>query len=600
MKRMILVGLSLVLALGVVVTPAAATPTEDLTALADYFPNGTPVFFAFRTDDDFVDELDSLVDTLRDALPSGVLPPFSLRDALDEGMMEFGGADATFDNTVRTWLGDTVAVGIVSLDSAMTGMGGDPPMLIAIDITDRDAALDFIEQSYAMNGVDIDTEAAGDYTVVTPERPDNAFFAVGDDVALLSNEQDLLPLNSDFRSLADDAEFTDSVATLPASDYNMVLALDLQDMVSMSYQMMQMMMENEDVGPMGDIMTDLAPLYANYPRQTLGLTILDGNALTLDFVQGAIDYSALEGTVFEAGTVMIDAPAVDLAFARHIPADALFTIQGTSFGNALKYGIDAFALAAEMGMQQSITAQRYGGPDRDDDVPAFAEEMDANDFKAFIDLAFAGMTGLNLQEDVLPHLNGNAAIFGRVLPSEATNYTYDTALVFEVTDAEAMQAIVDQIIVALDRYEADYTAEGDLLVIPGVIRGFFPQRFQEDLDADPQFDFVISLTDDVFAIGSREAVEFAITNDGDALADDPAFIAAQAYVLDGSQQVGYVGFGAIGDLINDVMSQLPESRQDTTVGAVLMAFDAVSSASYSAKTVEDGSSVGRLVLTLAD
>ena len=585
------------LVLGAVVAPAAAVPAADLTTLADYFPADTAVYFSIRTDEGFIDELDTLVDTVRDSLPRGIVPPFTLRDALDEVMAEAFGEDATFDNTIRTWLGDTVAVGVLNLDEAMMGgMRDEPPMLIALDVTDRDAAEAFILQSYAANDVEVASEDKGDYTVLIPEVPSNAFFALGDDVLLLTPERDLLPTNSDFLSLADNSEFTDSVAALPASDYNAILALDLQDMVSQSYDMM--MSQSEMMGPSAEMLAALQPLYEDYPRQTLGLTILNDRSLTIDFSQSALDYAALSDTFLGNITPLLDAPPVDVAFAAHVPADAPFAIQGAGFGDSVTYFIDVFAAAMEIGMQQGMMMNQMDGGV--DNVPAMVQDMDANDIRAFIDLSFSGMTGLDLEEDVLPYLNGNAVAFGRALPSEATNMTVDGAMVFEVTDAEAMQGIMDQLVEALDRYEADYTNEGGVLVLPGVIRGFFPERFQEDLDAEPTFDFLIGLNDDVFVLGSREAVEFVLSGEGDSLADDPAYIEAQATFLEGSQQVGYVGFGPIRTLLEQVVAALDNGSRDQGVGAALMVLDAVSSASYSAHINPDGSSIGRMVLTLSE
>ena len=287
-----------------------------------------------------------------------------------------------------------------------------------------------------------------------------------------------------------------------------------------------------------------------------------------------------------------------MAFAAHVPADAPFAIQGGGFGDSVTYFIDVFAAAMEIGMQQGMMMNQMDGGV--DNVPAMVQDMDANDIRAFIDLSFSGMTGLDLEEDVLPYLNGNAVAFGRALPSEATNMTVDGAMVFEVTDAEAMQGIMDQLVEALDRYEADYTIEGGVLVLPGVIRGFFPERFQEDLDAEPTFDFLIGLNDDVFVLGSREAVEFVLSGEGDSLADDPAYIEAQATFLEGSQQVGYVGFGPIRTLLEQVVAALDNGSRDQGVGAALMVLDAVSSASYSAHINPDGSSIGRMVLTLSE
>jgi hypothetical protein len=598
MKRVLLVAICAALAFGVLVAPAAAVPVSDLTALASYFPADTPIFFALRTDDGFVDELDSVIDTLSEALPPGALPLLNLRDSLDDGMSQFG-EDATFDNTIRPWLGDTMAVGFTNVEDMMTGMRSEPSLLVAIAITDREVASNFVVQSYEMNETEVEIEEGRNYTLITPEVPSNAFFAVGDDVLLLSNERDLLPLNSDFRSLGNDDEFNATLALLPDTDYNIVAALNLQDFVSQSYATMQS--QAEMMGPSADLLTGLESLYKNYPRQVLGLTILNDTAMTVDLAQSAIDYSALEGSFLGSFEAMLNAPPVDTEFAAVIPADAPFALQGTGFGNSVVSAIDAFAYVAELGYQQQMMMERqYGSMD---DVPAMVENFDAKDMRVFIDLAFAGMTGLNLQDDVLPNLNGTFTIFGRVLPSEATLYTYDTALVFEVTDAAAMQAIMDQLVDALTRYEADFTYDDGVLVLPGIVRGFFPSSYQEDLAADPSFDLLIALNDDIFAIGTRPAVEYALNPDGAGLASTEAYAAAGTLALEGSQQVGYLSFDNLSTLVSDVIGTMGAAMRDADdmgAAAVVDVLDAFSSASYSARINDDGSSVVRFSLTVED
>lgn len=594
MKKTVLL-LVVVLALGATVVPTLATPPEELTSLADYFDADTPVFLSFRTDGAFIDELDALIERIRDGLPRGTVPPFSLREELDRSLTQPFGEDATFENTFGTWLGDTASVGILSLDGMMgRGMGGEEsPVLVAIDITDREAAEDFVEQVVDM-GMALERDTDGDWTTYLPEEDFvNTAIAIGDDVMFIGTSEDVLPLSGDIRSLANDETFAADIDRLPADDYSWVARLNLGDFLS------EMMSVVEAMGGMDDMppgFESFMAIYDNYPTQAMGFTVLDERSLTFDFAQAPLDFGAVfEGTPF-ADMMPTGYEPVDLSFAEHVPADAPLMIQGSNFGYSVDVSIETLAWLAEFGMQMNMKNGRM-----DDDVPAFVQNLDAGDIRAFIDLGFAGLTGLDLREEVLPLLNGNAAMFLRVLPAETINYTIDLGLAFEVTDAAGTQALYDALLNSLAEYEANFSEEGNTIVLPDVIRGFFPVDAQASLE-DPRLDFLIGLSDDVFAFGSRDAVDFAVNGGDGSLADDPAFQDAQQFFLPGAVSVAYVGFEPISDLLDSVGGMMGRSAQafgsDLEDAQLLLGL--FSSASITATMDEDFSTTARFVLTLSE
>lgn len=594
MKKTLLffIGLALVLTLGT--TVATATPVEALTELAGFFPAETAFFFSIRTDDAFIDELDELVGTLRETLPPGSIPPVTLRDALDRAISEQYGDDATFDNTIRSWLGDTAAFGVLSLDVVFDDdrrNDNELPVLFAIDITDREAAEAFFERVIAESGREGVTSERSGYTTYT-SKIDNAYWAIGDDVILLATTQDALNLSGDFISLTDNADFEMVTGLLPAESYHAALVINAGDAFATMFS--QALVELEEADEDVALLESLMPIYENYPTQAIGFTILDGTSLTMDFAQTPFDYSLLEGTMLGGVTDMVTVPeAIDTTFAQYIPEDVPFFIQGSNFGTSLDLMIEAIAIGMELGIQQEIAEGSF-----DEDVPAFVRNLDANDIRAFVDLGFAGFTGLNLRDDVLAHLNGNAAFYGRFLPSESLPMTFDAALVFEVTDADATQNIVDSLTNALDRYEVSYAAGDGIIELPQLIRGLFPVDMADAL-TDPQLDFLIGLSDTVFAMGTRPGVEFSLAPTSDNLADDDAYAAAQEHFLSGAQSVVYLNFDPLRQLVEmaGTMGGSSAAREAEQVGLVLSLFE---SASVTGFVNEDFSSVSRFVLTLAD
>ncbi len=611
MRRTLLMVL-LALVVGATVVPVAvASPLEDILALAQYFPAETPVLIGFRTDDAVIEELDALVARIAEGLPPGTVPPFSLEALLDAGIAEAFGSDATFENTIRPWLGDTAAVGVLSLEETFgMGMMGqsmgsgaalqtatDAPALIAVSVRDREAAEAFMKDLIPESGgMTVRRNNPAGFTVYIPRQTtDGMIIAIGDDVALITNQEDLPALTGDFQSLGDNPDFAATAALLPETLYNAVALLNVGDTFSQMFQTMldAGMMPAESM----DMFEMLMPIYENFPMQAVGLTLLDERSLTIDFAQTAFDYSML-GDALGGIVPPTSFEPVDLSFTENIPADAPFFIQGTQFGTLLDYALDAFGVAFEIGIQQATAM-----PGASAEIPPFVRNIDAAQFRAFVELAFAGFTGLNLTEDVIPYLNGNSAVFGRVLPAgeDEDNFTVDTAVVIEVTDAAAMQSIYDELLGSLEAYEAEFTEEDGVIVLPGLIRGFFPPEFPKATLEAPEYDFLIGLSDDVFAFGSRPAVEFALDAAGESIADDPNFVTAQQFLLPDAETIGYLNMDAVSELAQGMLAMFPDAAGSMgEAEQALMLLDLFDSASVSSVLNDDGSALSRLVVTLAE
>lgn len=156
MKKLLLLLLALLLSAPAVI----AAPTADLVALARYAPSDSLAFAAIRTDDAYLQTLDSLFTTVAAKLPSGIVPPgIALQPLLNLAAQQITGQD--FATGIRTWLGDTAALAVLSPnpDSRNFQLG----LLAAISITDRAAAEAFVTKLSALANL---TPAPGDgYTL---------------------------------------------------------------------------------------------------------------------------------------------------------------------------------------------------------------------------------------------------------------------------------------------------------------------------------------------------------------------------------------------------------------------------------------------------
>jgi hypothetical protein len=603
MKKLLFVLIVAGLAFGWVAAPAqAALPTSDLTTLASYFPAETPIVIASRIDPGFIAELDDLVERIGDALPPGTMPPVSLAAMLNAQIEEQYGGD--FDEIFGDWLGDTMMVGLVSMDVMMDdefSNDDEVPALAAFEITDRDGAEAFIELLAEIEGVEVKSETDGDFTVFSvggvPVQ-----IAINDEVLLASWQIEDLRLDGDFLALDDESTFTDTVAMLPADDYSMIGYFNLAD--AMGQMMGQMMGEmrgmpfgNMPMRGQADMVGLMSMLYGNIPASAVGLTILDGRSLTIDAAQASYNLSALEPLIGDIDFTL-DSTPLDLSFAAHIPANAPLVLHDANVGADLDTGLDVLSHLGAVGMQFAAQFE----PDAEQFMPLI-RRFDGPALREYFDLTFEVITGLSLNDDVFPVMEGNFAAYLRAYPSDATVFTGDAVILLEITDEDAAANLIDKTEVTLGEYEADYSRDGDVLTIPGVIRAFFPDDFPQSMLDTPELDFLVGMNGEIIAIGSRNGVTDSLDGSGDMLADDPAFIDAQQFFLEDATSLAYIGFDPIVTLIDDAAGAADAmNASERELAEMKMARETIdallSSAAITAQVNADGSMVSRASLTL--
>jgi hypothetical protein len=581
MKRLLIVIVALLLL--AVALPAAAVPVEAHGNLAGYFPDDTSFFMSARTDDAFIETLDGLLARVYDVFP--VPGAAFLGETLDEMTAQVK-PGATFAEYFRPWFGDFAAAGLLSFD--MSGeMMEEPTFLLAIQITDREAAEAYFNEVTTPRTYRQTVE--DEYTLYEARRADDPTFVFREDVILVSNDESAIAEGGVPEAPLSNLEAFDmALSRLPETDYNAVLYYDYAALLSGIFSnpdMMEMLMESGDEMMQAQMQMFMGMMDAVEPF-AIGFTILDERSLTMD---AALSTAGLTEAFAGANVpATMSLPPVDLAFARHIPAGTPLVIMGTEL--RLTYDVLLEALRGIAAMQT------------DEDSTAV---QDVELALWMVEFGIRGLTGLELREDILEWMGGTYALYVGLTPTAqdtrnmrdlVSELPVDFALAVEATDsagAAALRENLNRVLGALPDNPGDNITVS-IEQIGGVDAVVFTW---ETFNMPPKLEFVFAANDEVFVVGTRRYVEAAL-DPQNGLDTDPAFIEANQYLLPNTSAVYYLSGADLAPLA-DIAALAPGSDLD---GALFLEglFDLVSSGTISQSVDEDGVSIGRAVLTLAE
>ena len=574
-------SLTLVL-LVILILPAQARTATELGRLAAYYPADTVFYAAARTDAGLSETLDGLVARLGSFVPGALPPGINFSFLLNSVAAELG-AD-NFDS-LRSWLGDTVAVGLYINESVINEI--NPPLYITLPLTDSAAALAFITDALTNSGAieDYAVRTDGDFTLFESEFLGDTEIAIGPDVMFLAENLDLVPVFGVQASLADQSNYQSTLSQLPAESYNVVLYVD----AGMLQTQISSLLQDEDA-------LALPPELLNLSNtQAIGLTVLNGDSLVWDnavLLPAAADVEALGIAYPELGPLNAD-------FTARIPADAVLVSQGSDFGAGVQSALDSLRGVGDYIDANGGIVSFLGLPEGQlsADETAALNLINPRQIIPLINISFAGLTGLNLELDVLPVLSGDSASFVRLLPNTSLPglpVLPDLGVIFQTSDEAGAAGLVEQLQLASEAYNTGYSiaayGDGAALVMP-IISNALGQ-------AVPATDLLFGASGDMFALGTRPAVESALNTEG-GLSSTAAFMAAQAILLQDAQQLLYIDLAPLNALLGelDAQGQLPLPPRDLRDLRLLLSL--LESASIS--TVQtDTAAISRLVLTLAD
>ncbi|MCA9889919.1 MAG: hypothetical protein KC546_16175, partial [Anaerolineae bacterium] len=604
-------ALLLVIVLLVMAGAVQARDKATLTDLARYYGDDTLVYVGLRTDAGFADELMSLYERVRAFFPD-VFPEATSTDLLDMFAQEMAGT--SFEEGFGSWLGDTAAVGMTLDTEFLTEARGEvPPIVLTVQITDHDGAVAFVDAQ-------LDRDSSGElvgYSVVerdgfTVYLPDEAFdkatVAIGSDVMMISPSVSLMQLGEIESGLDSSAAFADTIAMLPENAYNVIAYMDSGEINRSSYYSAMFGMNfaaamdsgasvEEAVGDANEDMPGaLMSMLQVETTQAFGFTVLDGWALTVDIASRIGNTDVYE----EMGISIQPIAPLDTTFTSRIPADAILVAQGSDFGPTTQMGLDSLrqfgAFVDENGglLEMMAFPREY----MDQEELLMLESFSFSSMIGAINTGFSGLTGLNLERDVLPVLNGDFAAFVRVLPAEGSAMIPvlpDFGMYFQTDNDEGAAMIVESLHEASLAYGTDYSIEslgedGAALNLPVLVD-------QLGMGSMPALDLLFGAGNGVFSFGTRPAVEASMGVET-SLTDTAAYQAAQAYFLPDSSALFYIDLAPLSVQLKNLMDDgfVPD---DEAMQQVLTAFDLLESASGTVTSSDGASSLARFTLSLA-
>jgi hypothetical protein len=411
-----------------------------------------------------------------------------------------------------------------------------------------------------------------------------------EDVVLVSNDESAIAEGGVPEAPLSDLEaFGTALSRLPEPDYNAVLYYDYAALLSGMFSdpdMMEMLMESGDEMVQMQMQMLMGMVDALEPF-AIGLTILDERSLTMDAAISTAGLTeAFAGANLPAATMTL--PPVDLAFARHIPAETPLVIMGTELRASYDVLLETLRAIAAMETDEDSTA---------------AQDVELALW--MVEFGIRGLTGLELREDILEWMGGTYALYVGLTPTAqdtrnmrdlVSELPVDFALAIEVTDSAGSAALrenLNRVLGALPDNPGD-----NITVAVEEIGGVEAVVFTwETYNMPPKLEFVFAVNDEVFVVGTRRYVERAL-DPQNGLDTDPAFMEASQYLLPNTAAVYYLSGENLAPLA-DIAAMAPGGDFD---GALMLEglFDLISSGTISQSVDEDGVSIGRAVLTLAD
>lgn len=577
MKRVLLLAALLILALSALAAPAAAQST-DLGALAQYLPAEAPIYIAFRTDDAMIASLDTLAAKLAGVLsPTGQLEE-TLQGALDRAAAELE-PNGTFATTVRSWLGDSAAIGMYEF-SMQSAQNPVPPITIAAAITDQAKAEAFF--ATLPDAKRYTAKAGSGYTVYSPDGTisSDPYWIFRPDVLLITGDQALVESGGAPRATALNAStsFTTAVNMLPAEAYSGLLYIDTPTLFKFGMAMVPT--RSMDTSEQAVLNTITSMMDAIKP-EAFGLTLLNDHTLALD-IAAPVDVSAIG-----ALQIVPTHTPVDPAFVAHVPAGTPLVMHGTGL-----YDTYAAAIANLRTMAQMMPDNRNMRP------------QDVETALWGLGFLVRGLTGLE-EADALGWANGDYALALDFAPAftDATSVTslpdslpVDFGLIVAATDEAKAQAVFDGLnrsLLGLPAAEVKVTQETIAGNIPALTLSITTRDFTEPIE------IMAAVGDGVFAIGTRRMVTAAVAPQNGGLSADPTFTTASQSLLTDANTIIYlsgVDLKPIARLMTASGNPAEVRQSGKQVQAVLNLISSITISS--AAQPENSGSVLRLVWTM--
>ncbi len=584
MRKSLLVLSVFVVVLSFSIVSVGAQASPDVTALAAEFPADSAYFYGVvRTDDAFIDGMNAVLQPFypyAEDLPPG----FNLRDGINLALQD-SGMDITFEEDIRPWLGGTAAVALfvdpnafdetefLTVDSAFEDSEG----VVAIQITDRALAQDFVEDVFTAQGANIEAQTQGNYT--TYEIPFGPIVALDDDTLFIAEELPLETfgiLGGDFAPLNTSADFGNVLSALPTADYSVWGYVNVPVVRGVVERV-----ANDSIDEFGKADANESLAFID----TFGIGSVGGGLTSLDANTLAADVTILGG----ASYLNTDLGSIDPAFAALIPSTTPFVVHGTNLTGTFQTTVDALVSVAE----DSEDAE---------EITEGIEEINAE---------LQAETGLTL-DDVFGWMVNDYAVIAR--PSDSAlgassifgligsnpldvglliDASADTAAAVNVVDAieqTATGALAEAITEGEDAdVDLELTREANILTLTIVDNSGelpFPVELQ------------VGVAGNVFFIGTPGIASNIVAGDG-GLGSTANFTAATNTILPDSNSVYYLDFDNLAPIV-DIAENFAEEENAADIATLREVLALFSTATISQSVDADGNANSRATITLSN
>jgi basic membrane protein A and related proteins len=588
MRRLLLIPLLLIV-FGFVSaqeTPTPATPPaerfEALLSLSEYVPQGAPIHAVIRTDSAYFETLDQLLSDVQSGLPPNLLPggvTLSTRLLLETASNSL--FNASFEDDVRPWLGNSAAFTIHSLDPILNVYSQYEvvPSSVAFEITDRSTATDFIERYLARRTDSVWTRIDDEsYTLFSPaDTFVSLYVLVRDDVLFMGTSLNALPLEAPLNySLADDRYFLDTLTRLPGETYNAAAYIDASRILS--YAIGSGYSESRQNYLYLPFLQAVDPI-------VIGGTILGQRTLTLDAVVRSGNMTALEAIGITPGGVV----QIDPEFTRYIPPSAALVIHGTRITGVVDF--------VRQNLGSVVNAMLLQNPNSA--AGENVAQLAADSFANFSNVLTSVYTGASL-DDWTNWTNSNYLVF--ISPKTVVDRDFpffenlvEYGVIAQVTDPvrseQAMRNLARALPLAIHsggargwRFREEVVNNTLVLVISNDVR-----YADETWHADGEF--AIGANGEIFAAGTYRAVVETLQ-----VPDAPeVYTTLQPLLLSNPSMVWYLNSEQLRELALTVVG---DREPDTSVLQSLVT--ALGDGTASLTVSEQGDTLLRFTLSLAE
>jgi hypothetical protein len=591
--RKLLFGVSVALILALLlINPLVAQDEVGTPEFASLAPYASMFYADIRADSGYFETLDGVIAQVIDALPPGSVPVGAsiglLLDQLSQTVM-----NENYAQGLGTVVGDRAGVVVASLNNLLNASWQDDNQLQAalyLNIEDGETAMTLVanalQQSAPADALTIESVASGMYYAVEPDFGTSLYILVTNDILVASLVPEMLPLTAREAHLSDYAPFVETVAALPADDYNAIIYVDVAYFGTAITGADRWRSFNERL-----VLSTLSQALGTW---ALGATILDGRTLTADLVVRPGSTAALDAL----GINLRGAPEpVDAALLSRLPTDTALVWHGSE-----PLGVVELTDQVLSGMFDAMTGSIL------DTDPVSAAQLEAigRSLGVFPNALLASFTGLTADR-LATWLTGDYLVVMRpnldyVMFDWDTGLPFEFGVILEAADAaasrEAMLALARDLPLAMQSFGANRSGLNFYPTRIGGAEAVIMEVQVEDFSRDTVagYSLAVAADDGVLVAGTLGVVSEVI---GNADRESSPFEASQAYILPNSTLALYVNPIQTAGLLTPIFYVGPpwEAQRNEVILALLSLLD---DSTASLTFDEAGNTLLRMTLTLAN